>query len=58
MVNKEQVDRIVNAIEGIGCVNDIDTDHNFDLLISWMVSINSNLEDISNTFKKIEAKIK
>lgn len=58
MVSKEQVDRIVDAIEGIGCVNDIDTDHNFDLLISWVVEINKNLEDIANTFKKIEAKMK
>jgi hypothetical protein len=53
MVNKEQVDRIVDAIEGIGCVNDIDNDHNFDLLISWMVEINSNLERIA---KALEAK--
>jgi hypothetical protein len=58
MISKEQVDRIVDAIEGIGCVNDINTDHNFDLLINWIVEVNKNLEDISNTFKKIEAKMK
>jgi len=58
MVNREQVDRIVDAIEGIGCVNDIDNNQNFDLLINWIVEINKNLEDIANTFKKIEAKMK
>lgn len=58
MITEKQIDRIVDAIEGIGCLNDIDTDHNFDLLINWIVEINRNLEDISNTFKKIEAKMK
>lgn len=58
MVNKEQVDRIVDAIEGVGCVNDIDNNQNFDLLINWIVEINKNLEDIANTFKNIEAKMK
>ena len=56
MVSKEQIDRVVDAIEGIGCINDIDTDHNFDLLINWVVEINKNLEEISNSLKKIADK--
>lgn len=52
MISKEQVDRIVDAIEGVGCINDIDTDHNFDLLISWVVEINTNLERIATALEK------
>ena len=59
MVTKEQIDRIVTAIEEVGgAIGDNSTvefsvdDYNMLSLIS------ENLESIANTLKKIEAKIK
>ena len=40
MVSKEQIDRVVDAIEGVSSeINNTNTDHNFDLLISWVAEI-------------------
>jgi uncharacterized protein YoxC len=59
MVTKEQIDRIVTAIEEVGgAIGDNSTvefsvdDYNM------LSSIGENLESIANTLKKIEAKIK
>lgn len=53
MVTKEQIDRVVDAIEGVsGEIKDSNTDHNFDLLISWVVEINKTLERIATALEK------
>ena len=53
MVSKEQIDRLVDAIEGVSTeVADSNTDHNFDLLISWVVEINNTLERIAVALEK------
>jgi hypothetical protein len=53
MVSKEQIDRIVDAIESVEAVSIGNTDlpHDLGCLAGW-------LEDIANTLKKIEAKMK
>lgn len=53
MVSKEQIDRLVDAIEGVSTeVADSNTDHNFDLLINWVVEINKTLERIALALEK------
>lgn len=52
MVSKEQFDRLVDAIEGIGQINDIDTNHNWDLLISWVAEISKTLDRIARSLEK------
>ena len=59
MVTKEQIDRIVTAIEEVGGAIDIPSEVSFSVDDYNMLSlIGENLESIANTLKKIEAKIK
>jgi hypothetical protein len=59
MVTKEQIDRIVTAIEEVGGAIDNNSAVSFSVDDYNMLSlIGENLESIANTLKKIEAKIK
>lgn len=59
MVSKEQVDRIVDAIEEIGNSIDNNSQTAFDTeSFNMLAFIGENLWEIQNTLKKIEAKMK
>jgi hypothetical protein len=59
MVTKEQIDRIVTAIEEVGGAIGDNSTVEFSVDDYNMLSlIGENLESIANTLKKIEAKIK
>ena len=59
MVSKEQVDRIVTAIEEIGGSIDNNSQTAFDTeSFNMLAFIGENLWEIQNTLKKIEAKMK
>ena len=59
MLTKEQIDRVVNAIEEIGGSIDDNSSTAFDTESFNMLSmIGENLWEIQNTLKKIEAKMK
>ena len=59
MIAKEQIDRVVNAIEEIGGSIDNNSQIGFDTeSFNMLAFIGENLWEIQNTLKKIEAKIK
>jgi hypothetical protein len=59
MVSKEQVDRIVDAIEGVSTELSGNSQTAFDTeSFNMLAFIGENLWEIQNTLKKIEAKMK
>ena len=59
MVSKEQVDRIVDAIEGVSTELSGDSQVKFETdSFNMLAFIGENLWEIQNTLKKIEAKMK
>jgi hypothetical protein len=59
MVSKEQVDRIVDAIEGVSTELSSNSQIGFETeSYNMLAFIGENLWEIQNTLKKIEAKMK
>jgi environmental stress-induced protein Ves len=59
MISKDQVDRIVDAIEGVSTELSSDSQVRFETeSYNMLAFIGENLWEIQNTLKKIEAKMK
>jgi hypothetical protein len=54
MVSKEQIDRLVDAIEGVAdqSIGNTDIPENVDLMLSWIVEISKTLERIAVALEK------